>query len=138
MIKIVVDMMGGDNGATPTSGWNDQYSYEFSGWNVEPVAVTWDATYTAEYNEIVNDYTITFDSLGWSSVGSQSVAYGSTWTKPADPTLVWYTFKGWHLTGVDSEFAFTTTPIVWDITLYANWSGWNVKYTLIQYQQAQH
>jgi hypothetical protein len=52
------------SGEEPSKASTQQYSYEFSGWNVEPEAVTQAATYTAVYNSIINEYTVAFDSEG--------------------------------------------------------------------------
>ena len=70
----------------------------------------------------IDTFTVTFNSNGWSAVTWQSVEYGKTATKPADPTKSSNTFQGWTLSGQAFDFS---TPITWDITLVAQWkSNW--------------
>ena len=69
-------------------------------------------------------YTVTFDSNGGSTVTSQSLRYGATATKPADPTktattTTKYTFADWYNGETAFDFA---TPITDDITLKAKWN----------------
>jgi len=72
-------------------------------------------------------YTVTFNANGGSTVTSQSVRYGATATKPADPTKTAtastkYTFAGWYTdSGLESAFNFETA-ITKNITLYAKWT----------------
>ena len=72
-------------------------------------------------------YTVTFDSNGGSDVSSQSLRYGATATKPADPTktattTTEYTFADWYSdSGLTTSFSFDTA-ITADITLYAKWT----------------
>ena len=72
-------------------------------------------------------YTVTFDSNGGSDVSSQSLRYGATASKPADPTktataTTEYTFAGWYSdSGLTASFSFDTA-IKEDITLYAKWT----------------
>ena len=74
-----------------------------------------------------NTYTVTFDSNDGSDVSSQSVRYGATATKPADPTktattTTEYTFADWYSdSGLTTSFSFDTA-IKEDITLYAKWT----------------
>ena len=72
-------------------------------------------------------YTVTFNANGGSTVTSQSVRYGATATKPADPTKTAtasteYTFADWYSdSGLTTSFSFDTA-IKEDITLYAKWT----------------
>lgn len=78
-------------------------------------------------------YTVTFDSMGGTTVESQQVAQGEKASKPAqDPTkegseTVTYSFGNWYssddngTTLSDTAFDFDNTPINADITLYAKW-----------------
>ena len=69
--------------------------YTFSGWDpalpsTMPAGTT---TYVAQWT--VNTYTITFDTLGGSSVAAISQAYGTAITAPADPTQEGFNFVKW-------------------------------------------
>ena len=69
-------------------------------------------------------YTVTFNANGGSTVTSQSVRYGATATKPADPTktattTTEYTFADWYNGETAFDFA---TSITDDITLKAKWN----------------
>ena len=78
-----------------------------------------------KYNR--NTYTVTFNANGGSDVSSQSLRYGATATKPADPTktattTTEYTFADWYSdSGLTTSFSFGTA-IKEDITLYAKWT----------------
>ena len=65
------------------------------------------------------DVTVTFNTDGGSAVDPQTVPYGKTIVKPADPTKEGYDFTGWTLNGEAFDF---TTPITADITLVATWT----------------
>ncbi|TXK85571.1 InlB B-repeat-containing protein [Paenibacillus sp. N3.4] len=69
----------------------------------------------------MNQYTITFESNGGSSVGSQNVNYNEKGLKPEDPTKKGYTFAGWYADrGLAATYDFNT-PISEHATLYAKW-----------------
>ncbi|MBQ3196201.1 MAG: hypothetical protein IJB65_07020, partial [Clostridia bacterium] len=75
-----------------------QYTYTFTGWDKEIVAVTGDVTYTAQYSTTVNEYTITWVVDGVTT--TDSVAYGtvpsfSGSTDKAGDAQYTYTFDGW-------------------------------------------
>ena len=87
-------------GATPTKADTAQYTYTFKGWSPEIVAVTGDTTYTAEFNSVLREYTVTWKN-GDTVLQSTKVAYGTkpaytgaTATKAATAQYT-YTFKGW-------------------------------------------
>ncbi|NYJ20335.1 putative repeat protein (TIGR02543 family) [Leifsonia psychrotolerans] len=83
--------------------------------------VTGDTTLYAKWT--LNTHTITFDSNGGTTLTPATVDHNSTATKPADPTKTDHTFAGWFTdTEHTSPFAFSTTPITANTTLYAKWT----------------
>jgi hypothetical protein len=66
------------DGDTPTKIANAQYSYAFSNWSPEVTSVTGNATYTAQFNSIVNTYTITWKNYDGTILEvDNNVPYGS-------------------------------------------------------------
>ena len=89
-----------------------QYTYTFTGWDKTPAAVEGDATYTAQYDSTVNEYTVT-----WIVDGKETTAkvpygtvpsFGSTPSKPAADGYS-YIFKGWdkELVAVTGDVTYT-------------------------------
>lgn len=70
----------------------------------------------------VNSYTINFESNGGSVVSSIVANYGSSITKPTDPTRDGFIFAGWYTDNntFNNPFNFQTMPAN-DLTLYAKW-----------------
>ena len=83
-----------------------------------------DIILVAEYTN--NEYIITFDSNGGSSVEKQYVVYGGFINTPEEPTKLGYEFLYWSYD--DKEFDFTK-PVKSNMTLVAVWK--EVKYTVI-------
>ena len=119
-------------GATPTKAATAEFTYTFAGWTPEVVAVTGDATYTANYTATPL-FTVTFDANGGTfpdDETTKNVVVASGTAIPADerptaPTREGYTFQGWYETDeegnlVETEFDFET-PITGSITLKAQW-----------------
>ena len=66
-------------GATPTKMGNAQYSYTFNNtWSPVVTSVTGNATYTAQFDEAVNKYTITWVDGNGNTLATDTVAYGTT------------------------------------------------------------
>lgn len=83
---------------TPTKEANEQYHYEFTGWDKEFTSVTDDSVYTAVFKEILNQYTVTW-IIGLDSI-EEPYSYGETPTFKGDTTRedsakYHYTFTGW-------------------------------------------
>ncbi len=105
--------------------------YTFLGWSKTSTATT--ATYTDKQsvNNLsatngatvnlyaiwkINSYTIDFDSNGGSEVADITQNYGTTITKPANPTRTGYTFAGWDTT-------IPTTMPAKDMKITAKWTA---------------
>lgn len=89
--------------------------YDFS------TPVTADITLYAGWEEIINYFTVTFESNGGSAVDEQVIEEGLTAVEPEAPVLEGYTFTGWY---ADAELTTAydfSTPVTADITLYAGW-----------------
>lgn len=90
-------------GATPTKTRTQQYSYVFTGWDKPLTNIQTATTFTAQFDEVINQYTVTFINWDGSALGSDTVDYGatatysgSTPTRPIDNTYK-YTFSGWDI-----------------------------------------
>ena len=69
--------------------------------------------------DVVEEFTVTFDSLGGSPVSSVTVQKNKKVSEPTAPTKKGFTFKFWYLEeGVEFNF---DTPITSNITLKASW-----------------
>ena len=78
-----------------------------------------DITLTVRYK--INEYTITFDTLGGSEVPPATVEFGAEISAPEDPVKDGCDFLGWYLEALcENEFTFSTMP-AHDIKLYAGW-----------------
>lgn len=106
ILEIDEDVPYGDkpsyDGEAPTKSSTAQFSYEFIGWDPEICEVTDDITYTAQYKEIVNTYTITWVNYNDKVLEKDlKVPYGDTpsydGATPKKPATSKYTyeFTGW-------------------------------------------
>ncbi len=104
--------------------------YEFSGWYTDEAltnAFTFgnmpaeDFTLYAKWTAGL--YSITFITNGGSLVSTMTQAYGSTVTKPEDPTRLGYEFLGWIKSyNPVVHYTFDTMPAE-NITVYAMWNA---------------
>ncbi|MBQ7584117.1 MAG: InlB B-repeat-containing protein [Lachnospiraceae bacterium] len=103
--------------------------YTFSGWHRDAACtepwdfdtdtVSGDMTLYGGWN--INVYTVSFDSVGGSSVSSQQVEYNSAAAEPEAPVREGAVFKGWY---ADREYVTEydfEQPVTEDIILYAKW-----------------
>lgn len=110
----------------PTDPTREGYSFlrwTLSGveWNFAVDTVTEDITLVAVWT--INQYTITFDSNGGSSVTAITQDYGTVVVAPTDPTKTNYMFGGWYSDGgLTTTYTFSTMPAE-NITLYAKWNS---------------
>lgn len=137
-------------GTTPVSpvepAKGDLYcTYEFLEWDNTIVAVTGDATYTAQFSEDCTPRTfpITFDpDNGVDAPYVLNVAYGQTPT-PEDPAT-WqdaaniYTFSGWtpaiHAVDGPAEYTAQYTPTIRTYTIrFVNYDGTELQSTSMTY-----
>ena len=83
--------------------------------------ITKDITLVAKWEEVKeNEYVVTFNSDGGSTIKSQKVSEGNKVKKPANPTKKGYTFVEWQLDGEKFDF---NTLVVENITLKAVWKA---------------
>ena len=89
------------NGETPYRPADAQYTYSFSGWAPQVDTVTGDITYTAVYQQTVNQYTVTWENWDGTQLKSEEIAYGQTPAysgenpSRAEDVRATYTFNGW-------------------------------------------
>ena len=89
------------NGDTPYRPADAQYTYSFSGWAPQVDTVTGDITYTAVYQQTVNQYTVTWNDWDGTQLKSEKIDYGETPAysgenpSRAEDVRATYTFNGW-------------------------------------------
>jgi len=93
-------------------GWYDNENLTGSPVTAISNTETGNKEYWAKWE--INQYTITFDTVGGSTVASITQDYGTPITAPADPTREGYTFIGW-----DKEIP-STMPAE-NVTVTAKW-----------------
>lgn len=112
-----------------------QYSYTFKGWAPNLSLVTENKTYVAQYNSIVNTYTITWswqDASGTTHSLPETYPYGAfPRYKGPIPTKGEYTFIGWSpdITKVTQNTTYTAVfedPVVTVKAQFGTW--WGVDY----------
>jgi hypothetical protein len=86
-------------GSMPTAPTPTRTGYDFTGWDKSIVAVTGEATYTAQYK--IKTFTIKFVDYNGTVLSTQTVEYGKTPTAP-NPSRTGYDFTGWDSTVVSA------------------------------------
>ena len=131
-------------GETPTKPADAQYTYTFSGWDAEVVAVTGEATYTAQFSSTLNKYVIAFVNYDGTPLQSGEVEYGTipaytgaTPSKPADAQYT-YTFSGWDaevvaVTGAATYTAQFTSTLNKYVIAFVNYDGTPLQSSEVEY-----
>lgn len=103
--------------------------YSFAGWYKDKALtqpfdpsekLTKELTLYGKWNKLP-DVTVTFDTGGGSVVQPQTIAYGGTATRPANPTRPGKLFTGWFTDSLCSTAFDFSTPITANTTIYARW-----------------
>ena len=89
--------------------------YTFAGWTPAIPATMPAENMTIKAKWTVNQYTLTFDTNGGSTIAPITQDYGTAITAPADPTKTGYTFAGW------TPVIPTTMPTE-NMTIKAKWT----------------
>ncbi len=129
--------------AAPERPSTAEYTYTFSGWEPEVVAVTEAATYTATYTATKNKYKISFINYDGAEIESFDVEYGEMPVPPAIPerpsTVEYtYTFSGWEpevvaVTGAATYTAtYTATKNKYKIS-FINYDGAEIESFDVEY-----
>ena len=98
--------------------------YEFVRWECDGVEFNFDGPLVdgmkiyAVWEEIPEEYSISFYTGGGSSVSRQIVIAGDTIQEPDPPTRSGYIFLGWFLDGEEYDFS---QPVTEEFTLRAEW-----------------
>ena len=112
---------------TPTKTATAQYTYTFKAWDSEISAVTGEKTYTATFNETVNNYTLTFETDGGTTIDPMTVPYGTPASELSKVTTTKtnYTFVKWQVkTGENTyEDIPATAKVETNMTLKAVWTA---------------
>lgn len=116
------------SGDTPMKPSKAEVSYEFSGWSPTVENATADATYVAQFVEVVGTkYQVLFHVQGHGTAPkSQELKKGEKVVKPADLVDIYYDFGGWYKDAACSdgqEWNFETDLMpARNLTLYAKWT----------------
>ena len=98
----------------PSIATPQKTGYTFKGWSPALPATMPSKNLTVSAQWQINSYTITFNTDGGSYIGAITQNYGTTITKPQNPTKTGYTFKGWSP-------ALPATMPAQNITVSAQW-----------------
>jgi len=93
--------------------------YTFAGWDQEIPSVMPSSGLTINATWTINQYTITFDTDGGSTIDSITVDYNSEVVAPENPTKVGYNFLGWDQE-IPSKMPANNTTIKakWELITY--------------------
>ena len=121
-------------GYTPRYSYNksdtDEWDYTFIGWSEsadgdvldEIPKATQNSTYYAKVSAVKQQYTVTFNSMGGSTVQSQTVEYGAKVTAPENPTYDGHKFIAWSASQTEVVSVDFNSPITGNVEYFAVWN----------------
>ena len=122
-------------GATPTKKATAQYTYTFNNtWSPAISAVTGAATYTAQFDSVVNKYTITWIDGDGKTLKTEKLPYGdipvysgATPTKAATPQYTYTWDNTWSpaVVTVTKDATYTAQFTASARTYTVTWKNWN-------------
>lgn len=115
------------DGEEPYRAPDGAYEYKFAGWTPGLKRADREENYTAIYDELERQYTVTFDINGKGSGGySYKTVPGGVIVKPDDPKADGYDFAGWYKDpgcSDEKEFDFDKETMPHrNMTLFAKWT----------------
>gem|GEM_PF-2461315 len=119
---LTVENTGISRNGYTFKAWNTSADGSGSSYNPENIiSITGNITLFAQWTPV--PYTVSFDSQGGSSVGSQTAYYGTTATEPTDPARTGNTFSGWYKDAACTvSWNFSKDTVIGDTVLYAKWT----------------
>jgi len=79
-----------------------------------------------------NNFIVTFDTNGGSTISNQSIVQGEKITKPTNPSKSGYNFDDWYKdTNFTSKWDFSSDTVESNITLYAKWTIIKISFIVI-------
>jgi len=122
---VVVDVSEGGVVSQPANP--TKTGFTFNGWflgenqYVFSTPVTQNITLVARYTEIIQpaEYTVTFNSVGGTSVSTQTIVSGGVATAPENPQKTFFVFDSWLKDGTTYNFA---SPVTSNIELHAKYT----------------
>ncbi len=133
-------------GATPEKPADAEFTYTFSGWSPEVVAVVDAQTYTAQFSSTVNKYLIRFLNEDGSVLQTEELDYGTDpvykgETPTKQPTAQYtYTFNAWDseigkVTGAKDYTATYSSIVNKYLITFENYNGDELQSSEVEYGQ---
>ena len=86
----------------------------------------------------LQQYVVTFNSMGGSAIDSITVAEGSLLKNPTEPTYTGFIFNGWYKDeDCTVSWVFETDKVTSSITLYAGWIEENATTFTVTYKDGE-
>lgn len=125
---VIIDENGGELVADLTVKYEGtitlptltRVGFTFLGYDTNPTTMGSSNITVKALWEAIPQYTITFDSMGGSSIANQTIYRNTKVLLPTPPTKLGYTFDGWQKNGESSKYNFDTL-VQGDFTLEAMW-----------------